>query len=251
MSEKAQREETYHAGAYWGPRKETPEECARRAEVFLAALSGVDPSFSRWFQHGRSLKEALKRPIAPDCVALEKLIRRGKDRVREALGYSVWAWNGEPDDYDDSGFHVECGGWSEAVPNVCVFHLPNRGPNAERVLSAPVLTGLLRSTAMAWEPDWGVAMSKTHRDMVDKEGRADVWVGWVTYLSRRRGRVPPLPAPVRIEPVEDKGTLIILTPERFTSANPEHVALAERVRELLDRAGLLGPLKDSQATPAE
>ncbi|TNV65398.1 Imm52 family immunity protein [Corallococcus exiguus] len=44
---------------------------------------------------------------------------------------------------------------------------------------------------------------------------------------------------MRIEPVEDKGTLIILTPERFTVANPEHVALARRVRELLARAGLM------------
>jgi hypothetical protein len=47
---------------------------------------------------------------------------------------------------------------------------------------------------------------------------------------------------VRIERVEDKGTLIILTPERFTAANPEHVALARRVRELLSRAGLLRPM---------
>ena len=46
-------------------------------------------------------------------------------------------------------------------------------------------------------------------------------------------------APVRIEPVEDRGTLIILTPERFTVANPEHVALARRVRERLTRAGLM------------
>ncbi|NVJ28612.1 immunity 52 family protein [Myxococcus sp. AM011] len=45
-----------------------------------------------------------------------------------------------------------------------------------------------------------------------------------------------------MELVEDKGTLVILTPERFTASNPEHVALAERVRELLDRAGLLKPL---------
>ncbi|NRD54523.1 Imm52 family immunity protein, partial [Corallococcus exiguus] len=49
----------------------------------------------------------------------------------------------------------------------------------------------------------------------------------------------PLPAPVRIEPVEDRGSLIILTPERFTVANPEHVALARRVRELLAQAGLM------------
>jgi hypothetical protein len=46
---------------------------------------------------------------------------------------------------------------------------------------------------------------------------------------------------VRIEPVEDRGTLIILTPERFTVANPEYVALARRVRELLARAGLMRP----------
>ncbi|KFE60946.1 hypothetical protein DB31_4570 [Hyalangium minutum] len=63
------------------------------------------------------------------------------------------------------------------------------------------------------------------------------------YFSRLRGTVPPLPAPVRIEPVEDKGTLVILTPERFTVSNPEHVALAARVHELLDRAGLLRKLQ--------
>jgi hypothetical protein len=50
-------------------------------------------------------------------------------------------------------------------------------------------------------------------------------------LARLRGEVPPLPALVRIEPVEDRGTLLILTPECFTAANPEHVTLARRVRE--------------------
>ncbi|PTL75765.1 hypothetical protein DAT35_52885 [Vitiosangium sp. GDMCC 1.1324] len=43
--------------------------------------------------------------------------------------------------------------------------------------------------------------------------------------------------------MEDKGTLVILTPERFTASNPEHVALAARAYELLDRAGLLRPLQ--------
>ncbi len=44
-----------------------------------------------------------------------------------------------------------------------------------------------------------------------------------------------------MERVEDKGTLIVLTPDLFTASNPEHVALAERVGKLLDRAGLPGP----------
>ncbi len=86
-------------------------------------------------------------------------------------------------------------------------------------------------------------MSHEHRDKVEVgHVPRSPYVGWVTYLARHRGTVPPLPAPVRIEPVEGKGTLIVLTPERFTASNPEHVALAERVRELLDRAGLLKPL---------
>jgi hypothetical protein len=138
---------------------------------------------------------------------------------------------------------MHCGSWSQfPAANSCVLDLPTEGADADRVLTAPVLTNIVRSMAVAWEPDWAVAMSHTHRVAVDaEEGIANIWLGWVTYLARHLGTVPPLPAPVRIERVEDKGTLIILTPERFTAANPEHVALAKRVRELLSRAGLLRP----------
>jgi hypothetical protein len=106
-----------------------------------------------------------------------------------------------------------------------------------------MMTQVLRAMALAWNPEWGVATSEAHRDSVTQRPKAGTFVGWVMYFSRLRGTVPPLPAPVSVEPVEDKGTLVILTPERFTASNPEHVALAARVHELLDRAGLLGPLK--------
>jgi hypothetical protein len=85
-------------------------------------------------------------------------------------------------------------------------------------------------------------------DEVTTTGKPGTFVGWIMYLPRSRGMVPPLPAPVHIEPVEDKGTLLILTPERFTAANPAHVELAQRVHELLDRAGLLGSPTPSGAT---
>jgi hypothetical protein len=67
----------------------------------------------------------------------------------------------------------------------------------------------------------------------------EVRVGWLTYLSRRLGTLPPLPAPVRIEPVGALGWLLVLSPEPMTASNPEHVAFTARVRELLDRAGLI------------
>lgn len=241
MSKTFKRIDSYYAGAYWGPRKETPEECARRAEAFMAAIANVDPAFSQWFEQGRSRKDALKRRIEPSGEALEKRVRRGRDRQFESLGYSVWAWNGATDDYDSCGFHFYCGGYSEGQSNNCVVNLPIRGPNAERMLSVPVLTGLVRSMALAWEPESALATSNMHRDVVTPHGTSKTFVGWIMYFPHSRGRVPPLPAPVRIEPVEDKGTLIVLTPERLTAENPEHVELGKRVHELLSRAGLLQP----------
>ncbi|RKH44514.1 hypothetical protein D7X96_05995 [Corallococcus interemptor] len=135
---------------------------------------------------------------------------------------------------------MTCGSYTQnSSANVCVLSIPSKGESAERMLTASMLTGVTRSMALAWEPDWAVAMSETYRELDGRQGKDDPWLGWVTYLPSHRGTVPPLPSPVRIEPVEDRGTLIILTPERFTVANPEHIALARRVRELLAQAGLM------------
>nr|WP_275902353.1 immunity 52 family protein [Myxococcus eversor] len=133
------------------------------------------------------------------------------------------------------------------MSNACVLSIPSKGANAERVLTAPVLTQVVRSMASAWDADWALATSWEHREMLEEELRTGTFVGWVTYVSLRRGTVPPLPAPVRIEKVEGMGTLVILTPERFTATNPEHVALAKRVRELLSKAGLMRPVTDGPA----
>jgi|SRR6218665_271995 len=237
-----QRIESYMAGAYWGPRKELPEECAWRAERFLTTIAEIDPSFSRWYQQGRSRKDALTKPIEPTRAALEKLIRRGRDRQFAELGYSVWAWNGVCVDYEDCGLNFGCGLYAEGQSNRCVFNLPSRGPNAERVLTASVLSGLVRSMVLAWAPELSIAASTMPLKPQKELPRVGTFVNWLMYFPRSRGPVPLLPDPVRVEPIEDKGTLVVLTPERFTVANPEHLELAQRVHELLDGAGLLRPV---------
>jgi hypothetical protein len=237
--------ETYYAGAYWGVRKESPEECGRRAEVLFNALRTVAPDFTHWLKLGRSRREALKHSIGTDRVTLAKMFQRGKDRVFEELGFSIGGWNGGAN-YEATSFNISCGCYHERVSNVCLFNLPNAGPdnkhaaNAERVLTATILSELVRAMAVAWEPEWAIATSHSYEELLPRPF-ATRRLGWVSYYSDQVGRVPPLPAPVRMERIEDKGTLFVLTPERFTANNPEHVALAERVRQLLDRAGLLGP----------
>ncbi|MBN8229994.1 immunity 52 family protein [Corallococcus macrosporus] len=238
--------DTYFAGAYWGPRKESPEECARRTASFLNRLAECDPFLAHWYKPARSRKDARTHSLMPpDMPLLAEMFRRGVNRERggpvfEDLGFSFWFDNGGTS-RDCAALRIRCGGYAEAHSNSCFLSLPNQGPNAERIFTASVLAEVVRSMALAWEPEWVAAMSRMHRELDDKDGNADILLGWVTYLSRHRGTVPPLPAPVRIEPVGDQGTLIILTPERFTVSNPEHIALARRVRELLARAGLMSP----------
>jgi Immunity protein 52 len=234
--------ETYYIGAYWRARREDAEACARRLAALVQSLAPMDPLFASWFKGAKSLKESLKRPLELELPSLQKYVqsRIMRDSARkpiEDLGFSIGLWNGHQGD-NDAWLRIYCGAYSEFSGNSCVLKAPYEGPGSERVLTTPFQTQALRAIATAWDPDWGVGISSAHRDIIESKC-PDVLVGWVTYLSRRLGRVPPLPAPVRIEPVEDQGTLIILTPERFTASNPEHIALAERVRELLDRAGLL------------
>ncbi|NTX01806.1 immunity 52 family protein [Myxococcus llanfairpwllgwyngyllgogerychwyrndrobwllllantysiliogogogochensis] len=235
--------ETYYAGAYWGPRKETPEECALRTADFLNLLASCDPILAHWYKPARSRKDARKHPLMPpDLPTLTEMFRRGVNRERggpaiERLGYSFWFGNGEAG-ADSADLRITCGDYSGANPNSCVMPLPKEGPGMERILTAPVLANVVRSMVRPWDPDWAFATSDSYEDTAREPDFAPFSLGWITYVSNRLGRVPPLPAPVRVESVEDKGTLILLTPERFTARNPEHMALAERVRELLDRAEL-------------
>ncbi|NOK13145.1 immunity 52 family protein [Corallococcus exercitus] len=234
--------DSFFVGGYWGARKESPEACASRAAVLLERLAACDPLLAHWYKSVRSRKGTKKLSLMPpDVSVLTDLFRRGTNReggrVFEELGFHVWFLNeSDPDDVD---LRLRCGDSAGSSPNSCLLSLPFEGPNAERVLTPSVLEAVMRGMVAACEPEWITAMSDYHRELDDPGNKTNARVGWLTYFSKQRGTVPPLPAPVRIEPVEDKGTLILLTPERFTVANPEHVALARRVRELLTRAGLI------------
>jgi hypothetical protein len=124
------------------------------------------------------------------------------------------------------------------APNFLWLFLPEEALGQERMLSVPVVTGAMRAIAVAWEPEWAVATADGLWEQLSGGSRLGCFLGWMTYFARERGEVPALPAPVRVEPVEDKGTLVTLTPERLTPSNPEHVALAWRVQKALEERGL-------------
>lgn len=232
--------EQYYAGAYWSGRREPVREYARRAEALFLALASVDPSLSRWFEQSSTRDAARKRELTTDLKSLQELF--SLEKYQQGAGdVSFTAWNGEAE--ANSVASLSCGSRSAYVVDRCTLTLPAKGQVAERLLSTWTLSQLVRAMALAWQPDWGIATSIAHRDSVSEFADPGTFVGWVMYLSHRRGSLPPLPAPVHIEHVEDQGSLIVLTPERFEARNEAHVALARQVHELLFRAGLMQPLQ--------
>lgn len=233
--------ETYYAGTYWKGRHESAAACARRAEEFLRLLAPLDPSWGHWFRRADTLENALKLRIEPIAANFESLFTQKNHRL-PIDGYTLGLWNGDSS-LAATTLEFTCGVSSRFVSNVCFLGLPSPDSSlgGERIVTAALMTQTLKAMARIWEPDWGVVMSEGYRERFWPDKQPAVHVGWVTYLSRRRGAVPPLPSPVRVEPVEDLGTLITLTPERFTANNPAHVELAHQVRQILDQAGLLGP----------
>ncbi|MFP2904818.1 immunity 52 family protein [Pyxidicoccus sp. 3LFB2] len=237
--------ETYYSGCYWPARYEPVESCAQRAEAFFQRIGLLEPTWTKWHEPGSSFENARKRQVEVDAAGFVKRFQKKANRIGHD-GFHYWLWAGD-NPKETSGVNGACGSGDPWSRPACVLKSPSKGAVAERVLTAPVLTEVLRAMALAWDPECGVATSDLHRDTAWENHETGTFTGWVMYFSRQRGTVPPLPAPVRIEPVEDKGTLIILTPERFTASNPEHVALAARVQELLDRAGLLRPMNQPVA----
>ncbi|WP_309892559.1 Imm52 family immunity protein [Archangium sp.] len=236
--------ETYYVGAYWLARRESAECCARRAESFFRLLAACDPSLAHWFKKGRTLEQALKHRFESDAAGLTKLFhQQAQEEGRFADdGFSLRGWNGQTHEAA-STLSFLCGDGSFKLSNLSLFYPPEEGPAQERILQAPMLARILRAMAVAWEPEWGLGTSDEHRDLVAPEAEPGTFTSWLMYISHRRGPLPPLPPPVHVEPVEDKGTLVVLTPERFTVSNPAHLELARDVSERLAQAGLLYPLR--------
>ncbi|NBD12894.1 hypothetical protein GTY96_28435 [Corallococcus sp. c25j21] len=234
--------ETYYAGSYWLARQESIEACAQRLESFLRGMSPLEPTWSRWYEAAATFQKARKQQLSPDASTLAKLL--GKKSNRFGDDSSFWLWAGETSE-ETSGVNGHCGSSSARVSSVCLLNPLSQGEVAERVLKAHVLTGVVRAMALAWEPEFGIATSHEHRNLIVAEQfpKLGTYVGWVMYFADSRGPVPPLPAPVQVEHIPDRGTLITLTPEKFTVSNPAHVALAEDVQARLQDAGLLTPLR--------
>ncbi|HYO58617.1 Imm52 family immunity protein [Archangium sp.] len=232
----------FEAGAFWTCRRESAEACARRAEVFFRELGRCDPAYASWFEYAYSRKHSLQHPFEPTSETFLRFFGRRKYRLGRD-GYTFNAWTGQEQRGRGGLLSFTCGSNMSFYPNGCLLYLPREESAASRVLTVPVLKEVVRAMVLAWDPDGCAVIPDEDRASLKALEDGVQCLGWLTYVSNQQGEVPPLPKPVQVESVEDKGTLIILTPECFSLENPAHVSLAGRVRERLEKVGLLPPPK--------
>lgn len=238
--------ECYYAGVYWGRRQESAEECARRAEMFFQRLSECHPSYRYWYEKSRSARRAPQLQFEPTREAFVSFFGKKKYQS-EGDGFCFDAWTGHQEQDQGGSVMFFCGAHVEGSSNFVLLYLPVEETGRERMLTAPVLSSVMRAMVLAWDPDWGVIVSEDFRDVLSREASAGTFVGWVTYFSRQRGEIPDLPEPVHAESVDDKGSLLLLTPERLTATKPEHVSLGHRVQLLLEERGLLRRISERRS----
>lgn len=158
--------DTYLAAAYWGPRRETVEDCARRASVFLALLSQASDYFTGWRPLGRVRPVAAKaEPIGQSQDALIELFLKGRNRrdidgdVIDELGFRISVWNGRSDE-EAASLVMNCGLYSpvSGLSNAIVLKLP---PCFETTISESQVRQVTTTLAEAWDPDWAFFSSRS------------------------------------------------------------------------------------------
>jgi hypothetical protein len=221
--------ETYFLGAYWRDRKESAADCARRVKQCLAKFSDCDPSFSHWFEKGKSRRDALTAPVALEDEPLTKLLLRNHPNAAspqssyEPLGFQLAVWNGGQND-ESASFSAICGCHAKntALWNNCVVNLPSEGPASERLLKVEALLRLMRAVVETFDPDWATVMPDSLLQTVKFVPNKPV-PGWLFYYASRVSRQPLLPAAVRIVNVASRGNIVIVAEEPLSTRRTEHL----------------------------
>lgn len=216
-----------YSGAYWGPRQETLDACAERADAFMKGLCSLDPALATWYKTGRSRRDALRHQVSTEHDVLRKLLESGRHRrdfdraVIEDLGYSMGLWNGQE---PSVGLHIGCGMSSPYVTNAVVINLPRSDEDLGALASAETARELMRLLVQCWDPEWSTLSSHDWREEQEAQPGEPV-LGWLTYL-RWLTEPSALPPGVAVERL-GQGSLITAAPELTTVSGSELRAMRQ------------------------
>lgn len=173
-------------GAYWAPRREGKEQCAKRIAKLLSLLE-EDPLLKVWYRKGRTRKKA-QRPFSVSLASISDNLDdyRTEDSGRpiDELGFHLELWNGN--DASPASLAITCGGCSAYIRNHAVLRLPElKDQITEREIER--FRMLLNCLVDAMQPDNAIATSVER--LSEAQGKMPWEVeGWVLYRNRSAAR---------------------------------------------------------------
>jgi hypothetical protein len=173
-------------------------------------LAAVDEQFGCWFQKG-SRRSLAGRELETSVEGLRAAFAAGRNRrdvdgsVMDKLGWTVSVWNG--DDAFPVALAMRCGISQSGLSNAVVVNMPaisGESADSDRSVSSKAI---VRAVVKAFDPDWATVTSNALRD-AQKASVGRPVLGWLTYFSAKRGPVPALPEPFRVEEVAQMGSIV-------------------------------------------
>ena len=250
--------------ARWSARKENVEDCATKTHSFLLQLAECDELFARgWlkcaiarFSRRTGGLETVRglEPLTLTIDELRNLLLEGRLRretnntVIEDMGFRLGGGLRNVSDEETAHVSVTCGVYYAnpsvlPAPNHVSVRLPEaEGPWTTRILHPAKLKEMIGIAVETWDPDWA-HISTGKLDLAVHPEYVGQPVGWLTFISARYGRLPPLPPECEVIRVDELGNLIyIKSIDRPTVSNERHVQAIRNVSEILRKTGMLAPV---------
>jgi len=224
---------SFYLGAYWGPRRENAEACAKRLIRCLARVESVSELLGSWYHERADARAPSPRrenwePAPRDELGLSALIERGATQddwgnPMPSLGFTTGFWNLR-NNGGSAGLSTICGGWTQRTPNNFLLDLPEP-QYASQLYDPRTAEALIRVVIETWEPDWATWTSDALAQRQDPDLSGTRLLGWVTYFSKAPKPSTKLPPGVRLHEL-DSGLLITIGDD--PAQVPEELVLATR-----------------------
>jgi len=233
----------------WGNRRESSRDCATHWRKWLVGLSELDNSLANWCELGRSKRKAAEKKLDfHDLDEIERLLLSGRNRrdtdqsVIMELGFSLRLWNAMPENESSQVFGT-CGlfGSTPSIPlqNTAGLSLPIGGEALCRLSRFDTLLRLISLGVSVWDPEYATVSSSLPA-RIDEGGSVKAGSAiWMHYFPVTGVAISDLPNNLRVEPVLDRGSLVVAVDGDFNIGDPRKMEAASAAVELVKATGLL------------
>jgi hypothetical protein len=221
----------YIINAFWGPRRETPEELAITFDRLIDRLARIDPVFGNWIWWRRQPKPiafASIRSRLAEKIALA--VTRGDDGEPEPVyGYGFGTINSLLTTARSIGLRIRGGSWAKGSFYSNTAHIETgwRVEPDPAIVTYPIFRAALLALAECCDVTFVSAYPWDLHDLWPNGLKFRF--GWIHYVSPRFAPLVTPPHTAIVEYRPNGGLFMAATDETFITANPKHLAVARDI----------------------